>query len=84
MKIIVHALAALSLVQMAQQGDPLTTAYALIEKVIASVEVDLAPDPNTDRLTETEKRQVGRYFESPQLAEVYPGIGKAMSLKKRP
>ena len=36
----------------------------------------LAPPPleSAEQLTDSEKRAIGRYLETPQLEEVYPGL----------
>jgi hypothetical protein len=56
-------------------------ALQLIAEAHASVEVNVEePDAG---LTPGEKRQIGRYLETPSLEEVYPGIGQALARNRR-
>ncbi len=56
-------------------------ALQLIAEAHASVEV--SHEEPTERLTPAETRQIGRYFETPSLEEVYPGVGQAIARSRR-
>ena len=54
-----------------------TQAHTLIRQTIHA----FTPETSVlleEQLTDTELKAIGRYFESPSLGEVYPGIGEAL------
>ena len=53
-------------------------AYTLIRETIATFTPDEVESPCLN-LTQAEKRAIGRYLETPDLGEVYPGIGRALA-----
>ena len=68
------------LVLSSLQGVPLGSihdaALEWIAQAHSSVEVDSGPV--SEQLTPVEMRQLGRYFETPLLEEIHPGIGMAL------
>jgi len=58
------------------------TAYRLISVVVYEF-TEPEEQSAASFLTESERAAVGRYFETPQLQEVYPGIGRALDANKK-
>ena len=61
---------------------PKLTPSDIALEAIAEVLKGLSPTTLTEHsleLTASEKKAVGRYFETPQLEEIYPGIGRALA-----
>ena len=56
-------------------------AYHLIYEVLEQFTPETAEGPGIS-LTNAEKRAVGRYFDTPELKEVYPGIGRVLKEKE--
>lgn len=62
-----------------QPQDALQGALGLIAKTVRAAAPTLDDDENhADALTASEAKAVGRYFKTPKLEEVYPGIGRAL------